>query len=105
MSQNTDRSGPSFSANRGNRGLKREYVKSGKPYADYYTFPADEVSYMNNAEWHKSPGMKFFGNRLSAFFVPPTSGEYSFHIKGGSTLGLYMPTSGDPRDDHVSKEK
>ncbi|XP_078542272.1 fibrocystin-L-like [Lissotriton helveticus] len=56
------------------------------------------TSWVDSASYKWPSGQSAFVARLSGFFVPPESDNYTFVIKGGNRFALYFSQTGNPQD-------
>ena len=54
----------------------------------------------NALETEVNTGMNYYGQRLRAFVIPPTNGNYTFWIASDDTSDLFLSTDEDPVHKH-----
>ncbi|XP_069076732.1 fibrocystin-L-like isoform X2 [Pleurodeles waltl] len=89
----------------GGRGLMLELWNNSNPsrLEDALTYNENTTGYIG-ASWIDSAsysgpiGQEAFVARLSGFFVPPESDNYTFFIKGDNRFALYFSHTGKPQD-------
>ncbi|XP_043922184.1 fibrocystin-L [Protopterus annectens] len=89
----------------GSRGIKVEMWKNQNPSSldavllyNSSTSGYQEATWVDAASYSWPNSLNYFVARLSGFFVPPETDNYTFFIRGDDRSALYFSETGHPRD-------